>query len=229
MAKIYRVDPVVSATATNKTKDQDTLTRMYDEFTASPAFLAEFPKYRGIPLLRGFGGRSAAFRRGSERWIRLGSNRSEATMLHEIAHHACDLHPERYGPRTSHGPGFAAAYLDVVTLYQGERGREALIAAYAQERIKVYRDGERVLLSARPVKDPEVLLALAGMATASEARKARAERARRRKEERRKRLEEQAEREPWMRFHLECQKLQRHMAAKKAWETRRRRAALTSA
>jgi len=223
MAKIYRVDGMVQATAISRTRDLDELIAAYDRFTASADFQAAFPNYRGIPMMRGFGGRSAAFRRGDDRWIRLGSNRSEAVMLHEIAHHAADLHPAKYGPRTAHGPGFAAAFLDVVTMYQGQAGRDGLIAAYYEERIKVWDEGRTVLLY-----KPTTLTTAAAVALERirEAKRVRKEAAASRRE-RQKLREKIAARTPdtrtdWEKGWDNYEKARRSAAAKKAWETRRR-------
>lgn len=229
MAKIYRVDPMMQITATNQTRDLAELTAMYDDFTTSTDFMTRWPNYRNIPLMPGFGGRSAAFRRGSERWIRMGSNRSESTMLHEIAHHVSDLHPDQYGPRNSHGPGFAAAMLDVVAMYQGARGRDALIAAYALERIKVWRDGAPVLLPMPEILDEKVRDHLDVLGRAAETRKRVAARERARRAERTERImREMSEWSSWERLDYMEYKRERSEAAKRAWETRRRRAAMNA-
>lgn len=226
MAKIYRVDGMVQATAISQTRDLDELTAAYDRFTTSPDFQEAFPNYQGIPLMRGFGGRSAAFRRGSQRWIRMGSNRSESTMLHEIAHHAADLHPAKYGPRTAHGPGFAAAFLDIVTMYQGQAGRDGLIAAYYEERIKVWSEGRTVLLYKPTTLTPAAAVALEDIRVAQDARKAFSEvrRARQRMIDRRPDTRNQEER-MWDNWEA----ARRSAAAKRAWETRRRRQAASIA
>ncbi len=226
MAKIYRVTDMVQATATNQTHDLDELTAAYDRFTTSPDFQAAFPNYRDIPMMRGFGGRSAAFRRGSSRWIRLGSNRSEAVMLHEIAHHAADLHPAKYGPRTAHGPGFAAAFLDIVTMYQGQAGRDGLIAAYYEERIKVWSEGRTVLLYKPTTLTPAAAVALEDIRVAKDARKAFSEvrRARQRIVARRPDTRNEEER-MWDNWEA----ARRSAAAKRAWATRRARQAASIA
>lgn len=226
MAKIYRVDPMVQTVATNKTRDFKQLQSMYDSFTASPGFQQEFPNYGTIPMKPGFGGRSAAFWRGKERWIRIGGNGCEAVVLHEIAHHVNALHRDRYGPKDCHGPGFAAAFLDVVTLYQGERGRIALTAAFAQERIKVWREGGAVLLP-MPEELPEAVRdVLADMTVLAETRKARAARQRKRRAEEREALERDMQRwADWKKEDYAWERLSRKMAAHKAWATRRARAA----
>lgn len=229
MAKIYRVDSMMQITATNQTRDLTELTAMYDDFTGSDDFRARWPNYQGIPLLPGFGGRSAAFRQGKKRWIRMGSNRSESTMLHEIAHHVSDLHPDQYGPKNSHGPGFAAAMLDVVAMYQGARGRDALIAAYAQERIKVWRDGQKILLPAPEILDEKVRDHLDILALDAVARKRRAARERARRQERTERIMREIHEWPlWEQADYRMEKYTRSQAAKKAWETRRRRAAMNA-
>ena len=222
MAKIYRVDGMVQATAISQTRDLDELIAAYDRFTASPDFQAAFPNYQGIPIMRGFGGRSAAFRRGSSRWIRLGSNRSEAVMLHEIAHHAADLHSAKYGPRTAHGPGFAAAFLDIVTMYQGQAGRDGLIAAYYEERIKVWENGATVLLYKPTTLTSAAAAALEDIRVAKDARKAFSEvrRARQRMIDRRPDTRNDEER-MWDNWEA----ARRSAAAKRAWATRRRRQA----
>lgn len=229
MAKIYRVDSMIQITATNKTRDLEELTVMYDDFTTSHEFLARWPKYQGVPLLPGFGGRSAAFRRGSSRWIRMGTNRCESTLLHEIAHHVCGLHPEQYGPPTSHGPGFAAAMLDVVAMYQGARGRDALIAAYSQERIKVWRDGATILLPAPPILDEEVRDFLDSLVVSADFRKEVAARERDRRRARTERIQAEIHEWPsWERIDYEFEKRYRSEAARKAWATRRARAAASA-
>jgi hypothetical protein len=230
MAKIYRVDGMVQATAISQTRDLDELTAAYDRFTTSPDFQAAFPNYQGIPMMRGFGGRSAAFRRGSQRWIRLGSNRSEAVMLHEIAHHAADLHPDKYGPRTSHGPGFAAAFLDIVTMYQGQAARDGLIAAYYVEKIKVWSEGRTVLLYKPTTLTTAAAKALGLIREAQDARKLVAASRR----ERQKLRDKIAARRPDTRNEEErmwdnWEAARRSAAAKRAWETRRARQAASIA
>lgn len=229
MAKIYRVDSMMQITATNQTRDLAELTAMYDDFTGSDDFRAQWPNYQGIPMLPGFGGRSAAFRQGKKRWIRMGSNRSESTMLHEIAHHVSDLHPDQYGPRNSHGPGFAAAMLDVTAMYQGARGRDALIAAYALEKIKVWQGGRKILLPVPGILDEKVRDHLDVLAQSAETRKNVAARERARRQERTERIMREMHEWPmWDRLDYEFDKSMRSRAAKKAWETRRARAAASA-
>lgn len=225
MAKIYRVDFIMQITARDQTKDLTALTAAYDAFVSSEDFKASWPNYQGIPMLPGFGGRSAAFRKGTERWIRMGTNRSESTMLHEIAHHVNDLHPDRYGPRDSHGAGFAAAMLDVVSMYQGDRGRYALIAGYAQEKIKVWVDGSKVQLPMPWAIEAAIASALEDLSAAAESRKRISAGQRAHRAERTERLVASLEPGSWEDIDYRYSKVMRSVAAKRAWETRRARAA----
>lgn len=229
MPKIYHADPVVQATALNQTRDLDELTTMYQQFTGSAAFRDRWPNYGDIPLMTGFGGRSAAFRRGSERWIRLGSNRSESVLLHEIAHHVHGTHPDQYVSEDSHGTGFATAYLDVVEMFQGEQGRRALTVAYGILGIKVWRDGKRVMLPSEDWPDGRVGDALVEMADTYRRRKAADARRREARREDREFDEQMIAYGSWDWVDNEYRKRERSEAARRAWATRRARQAAYAA
>ena len=137
---IYRVDPVVQEYAKEQSTSQTKLQARYKRILKSKRFQQAFPRYRNIELKAGRGGGSYANYRDWE--IRLGGNRSEATLLHEITHHVARLH-SKYGYCQDHGPGFASAYLDVVKVTQGAEAERALKHAYKAIGVKVYKAGKR--------------------------------------------------------------------------------------
>lgn len=137
---IYRVDPVVQEYAKEQSTSLTKLQARYKRILKSKRFQAAFPRYRNIELKAGRGGGSYADYREWE--IRLGGNRGEATLLHEITHHVARLH-SKYGYCEDHGPGFASAYLDVVKVTQGAEAERALKHAYKAIGVKVYKAGKR--------------------------------------------------------------------------------------
>ena len=154
---IYRVDSVIQHHAKEQSNDFAKLARRYKALTSQKRFNEAFPKYgpRLILLEKGSGGGSYAHfysHWGSKRqrsWlISLGSNRNEAVLLHEMAHHVARLH-EQYGNCADHGPGFASALLDVVRIAQGAEAERALKHAYKALRIKVYAPGKPNGVNAR--------------------------------------------------------------------------------
>ena len=146
---IYRVDPLVQAYAKETSSDFKKLDARYKRILKSKRFQTAFPKYRNIDLEAGSGGGSYAhfyshYGIKKERgWmISLGGNRSEAVLLHEIAHHVARLHPE-FGYCRDHGPGFASALLAVVKVTQGAEAERALKHTYKAIGVKVYKKGKR--------------------------------------------------------------------------------------
>lgn len=142
--RIYRVDPLVQAYAKEPSRQFKALERRYKRLIAGKRFQAAFPRYRNRPLVESRGVGSYAYMGGGHsqgRVIALGWNRSEAVLLHEIAHHVAYLHPQ-YGPGDDHGPGFCAALLDVVKVAQGAEAEKALRHLYSALGIKVWRNGK---------------------------------------------------------------------------------------
>lgn len=141
--RIYRVDPLVQTYAKERSSNFAKLTARYKRILASKRFHAAFPNYGTHPLVEGQGGGSYAYIGGGHsngRAISLGSNRDEAVLLHEIAHHVAYRHAQ-YGPGDDHGPGFCAALLDVVKVCQGAEAEKALRHLYSALGLKVYRNG----------------------------------------------------------------------------------------
>lgn len=143
---IYRVDPLVQTYAKEPSLDFKALQRRYKRLISGKRFKAAFPRYHrtDVPLVESSGGGSYAHLSGhhSQRHcISLGTNRSEAVLLHEIAHFVEYRHPDVYGRHDGHGPGFAAALLDVVRIAQGAEAEKALRHLYSALRIRVYRNG----------------------------------------------------------------------------------------
>lgn len=141
---IYDVDGVVQSYAKEPSTDFKALKRRYKRLIAGKRFKAAFPNYGDIDLVLGRGGGSYAYMSGHHsqgRVITLGDNRSEATLLHEIAHFVEYRHRLVYGKEGAHGPGFAAALLDVVRIAQGAEAEKALRHLYSALRIRVYRNG----------------------------------------------------------------------------------------
>lgn len=156
--RIYWVDRLVQEYAKEPSREFEALTRRYKRLVATKRFRKAFPRYGVRPLVQGHGGGSYAYTRGGHSQgcvISLGSNRSEAVLLHEIAHHVHRTHREVYGPaKESHGPGFASALLAVVRVAQGEEAKKALRHLYSRMNIKVYRNG-KVRQAHAPGEPPE--------------------------------------------------------------------------
>jgi hypothetical protein len=144
---IYDVDGLVQSYAKETSTDFKALQRRYKRITSGKRFAAAFPRYHGgwgVPLVKSSGGGSYAYLSGHHskgHCITLGSNRSEAVMLHEIAHFVEYRHPQVYGKHDGHGAGFAAALLDVVRIAQGAEAEKALRHLYSALGIKVHRNG----------------------------------------------------------------------------------------
>lgn len=65
--------------------------------------------------------------------------RSEAVILHEVAHNLCDLYRYAY-----HGPEFAAILLTLVRYQMGKQHADDLKASFAKHRVK-YRAGVKAV------------------------------------------------------------------------------------
>lgn len=156
--RIYWVDRLVQEYAKEPSREFEALARRYKRLVQTKRFRKAFPRYGVRTLVKGHGGGSYAYTRGGHSQgcvISLGSNRSEAVLLHEIAHHVHRTHREVYGPAgESHGPGFAAALLAVVRVAQGEEAMKALRHLYSRMNIKVYRNG-KVRRASAPGEPPE--------------------------------------------------------------------------
>lgn len=137
---IYRVDPVVQKYAKETSSNFKKLEARYKRILKSKRFTTAFPNYTGITLKQSRGGGSYADFRARE--IRLGGNLSEATLIHEIAHHVARRHSE-FGYCDDHGPGFASAMLAIVKIVQGAEAERALKHAYKAIGVKVYKSGKR--------------------------------------------------------------------------------------
>lgn len=154
--RVYRVDPLVQAYAKEQSRNFKKLAARYKRLTSGKRFQAAFPNYGNHPLVEGHGVGSYAYIGGGHsngRAISLGTNRDEAVLLHEIAHHVAYRHPQ-YGPGDDHGPGFCAALLDVVRVAQGAEAEKALRHLYSALGLKVYRNGRAVRVRA-PGEAPE--------------------------------------------------------------------------
>lgn len=149
---VYNADPVIALYAKTG-DDMPALTRRYKALTAQKRFRAAFPQYGTVTLKPGRGGGSWADFGARE--IRLGSNRHEAVLLHEIAHHVARRHAQ-YGYCPDHGPGFASAFLDVVKVALGAEAERALRHLYRALRIRVYKPGSpKGVLPRAPGDAPE--------------------------------------------------------------------------
>lgn len=154
--RVYRVDPLVQTYAKEQSSNFKKLAARYKRLTTGKRFQAAFPRYGNHPLVEGHGMGSYAYMGGGHsngRAISLGSNRDEAVMLHEIAHHVAYRHAQ-YGPGDDHGPGFCAALLDVVRVAQGAEAEKALRHLYSALGLKVWRNGKAVRVRA-PGEAPE--------------------------------------------------------------------------
>lgn len=141
---IYRVAPVIQTYARTPSGEFKALHARYTRLIATKRFRDAFPRYGEVALLPGSGGGSYAHFGGHSqgRVITLGQGRSEAILLHEIAHHVAQRH-SAYGFCADHGTGFALALLHVVKVAQGAEAERALRHAYASLRIRVYKAGGR--------------------------------------------------------------------------------------
>lgn len=161
---IYRVDGVVQAYAKETGNDFTKLRARYKRLTRTKRFQTAFPRYGDVDLKKGHGGGSYADFGGRE--IRLGGNRCESTLLHEIAHHVARRHSE-FGYCSDHGPGFASAYLAVVKVAQGAEAERALRHTYKAIGVKVYSPGKKNGVAVRvrgeaPEKAREVVASISG-------------------------------------------------------------------
>ena len=143
--RVYRVDPLVQAYAKEQSRNFKKLAARYKRLTSGKRFQAAFPNYGNHPLVEGHGVGSYAYIGGGHsngRAISLGTNRDEAVLLHEIAHHV------------AYGPGYCAALLDVVRVAQGAEAEKALRHLYSALGLKVYRNGRAIRVRA-PGEAPE--------------------------------------------------------------------------
>lgn len=177
--RIYRVDPLVQTYAKEPSSNFKKLAARYKRLINGKRFQAAFPRYGNHPLVEGNGGGSYAYIGGGHsngRAISLGSNRDEAVLLHEIAHHVAYRHSQ-YGPGDDHGPGFCAALLDVVRVAQGAEAEKALRHLYSALGLKVYRNGRVGRVRApgdAPEKARPVIEEIVGGKQAAAAERARA-------------------------------------------------------
>jgi len=149
---IYSADAVLHAYA-KSTSDMPALQRRYKALTAQKRFRDAFPRYGLVTMKAGHGGGSWADFRARE--IRMGSGRSEAVMLHEIAHHVAYRHSQ-YGWCGDHGPGFASALLDVTRVALGVEAERSVRHLYRALRIRVYKAGSpKGVLPRAPGDAPE--------------------------------------------------------------------------
>ena len=152
---IYAVDSVVNVYRKAPSDSVADLTRRYKSLTAQKRFQAAFPRYAGACRAVKFVNAGGSYADYGKREIRMGRNRCEATLLHEIAHHVARAHGA-YGYCTDHGPGFASAYLDVVKVAQGAEAERALRHLYRALRIRVYKAGSpKGVLPRAPGDAPE--------------------------------------------------------------------------
>ena len=137
---IYLADSVVNLYRKAPNDTPDCLTRRYKALTAQKRFRDAFPRYAGACRSLRFVSAGGSYADYGMREIRMGQNRCEATLLHEIAHHVARSHAA-YGYCRDHGPGFASAFLDVVKVAQGVEAERALRHLYRALRIRVYKAG----------------------------------------------------------------------------------------
>lgn len=139
---IYRVDDVVQAYAKETSTDFKKLKARHARIVKGKRFQKAFPNYQGLWDTRVEESRGrGSYARYHERLIKLGSNRSEAVLLHEMAHHINHRHRE-FGHGDDHDPGFASAYLAVVKVVLGAEAERALRHAYKAIGVKVYKEGK---------------------------------------------------------------------------------------
>lgn len=137
---IYRVDDVVQAYAKETSRDFKKLKARHDRIIKGKRFQKAFPRYGNVRVRQGRGRGSYAVYVGG--LIKLGGNRSEAVLLHEMAHHINHRHAE-FGYGDDHDPGFASAYAAVVRVVLGAEAERALLHAYAAIGVKVYSKVQR--------------------------------------------------------------------------------------
>lgn len=141
--EIYRVDALVQLYAKEQSTSFTKLHARYKRIIKSKRFQAAFPNYDiRIALQQGTGGGSYAYVDEYPGRIRLGSNRSEAVLLHEIAHHIEASHSKYGRDRRDHGPGFAAAFVDLVHVTQGPEAARAFKHLLREMRFKIWDCGK---------------------------------------------------------------------------------------
>ena len=140
---IYRVDDVVQAYAKETSTDFKKLKARHARIVKGKRFQKAFPNYQGLWDMRVEESRGrGSYARYDARLIKLGGNRSEAVLLHEMAHHINHRHAE-FGYGDDHDPGFASAYAAVVRVVLGAEAERALLHAYAAIGVKVYSKVQR--------------------------------------------------------------------------------------
>lgn len=141
--EIYRVDALVQLYAKEQSTSFTKLHARYKRIIKSKRFQAAFPKFdTRIALEQGTGGGSYAYVDDYPGRIRLGGNRSEAVLLHEIAHHIEASHIKYGRDRRDHGPGFAAAFVDLVHVTQGPEAARAFKHLLREMRFKIWDCGK---------------------------------------------------------------------------------------
>ena len=139
---IYRVDDVVQAYAKESSRDFKKLKARHARIIKGKRFQKAFPNYNGLWDVNVEEGRGrGSYAVYAEGLIKLGGNRSEAVLLHEMAHHINHRHVE-FGYGDDHDPGFASAYLALVKVVLGAEAERALRHAYKAIGVKVYKKGK---------------------------------------------------------------------------------------
>jgi ribosomal protein L37AE/L43A len=135
---IYDVDPAINHYAKTD-HSYKALERLHKRISTGKRFAKAFPRYGLVSIQRGTGGGSYAHKQwGGRRFISLGDNRSDAVLLHEMAHQITFSHP-RYKDE-GHGPGFAAALLKLTGVVYGPQAAKSLKWAYWRLGIKVLNE-----------------------------------------------------------------------------------------
>ena len=132
--KIYEVGKAIQGHTKYKGKDFKELAKRHEAILKGKRFQAAFPKYAASQVRLELGNGSGSYSYIRQRLIRLGANRDEYVLLHEMAHH---IAVQQYGDTGSHGVEYATALLAVVKVVLGSAAATDLKYAYAALGIKV--------------------------------------------------------------------------------------------
>lgn len=124
---VYDAEKILSLYTDETLVDVTALQRRHEAIARGKRFQAAFTQYATFkPVIeKGTGLGSYAHLGWGRTRITLGANRSEAVLLHEMAHVIAHKH-SRYGNCSDHGAGFVAALLDITRVVLGCEAERAL-------------------------------------------------------------------------------------------------------
>jgi hypothetical protein len=169
---VYDAERILDLYADEALVDIKALQRRHARIMQGKRFRAAFPHYATFTprVERGSGGGSYAHL-GVQPVISLGGNRSESTLLHEMAHVIAHTH-SRYGRCPDHGAGFVAALLDVTRVVLGTEAERALKYGLWLTGLKTLDANGKAVKVRKVTPKPEWEARMAWLTKAREQRKA---------------------------------------------------------